>query len=83
MNATFIVLIALVETTFVGGMFLLYPRFARRGLLFGVYVGEATWSSDQARDVTRGYYQAMIAWLLFCLVAQIAVGLAVRRVGDR
>ncbi|MGE5360548.1 MAG: DUF1648 domain-containing protein [Bacteroidales bacterium] len=77
MNATFIVLVALVETIFVGGMFLLYPRFARRGLLFGVYVGEATWSSDQARDVTRGYYQAMIAWLLFCLVAQIAVGLAV------
>ncbi len=77
MSATLIVLIAIIETAFVGGMFLLYPRFARRGLLFGVYVGEAAWSGDQARDVTRGYYQGMVIWLLVCLVAQIGVGLAV------
>jgi uncharacterized membrane protein len=77
MNGTLLVFMAIVETVVVGGMFLLYPRFARRGLLFGVYVGETAWSGEQARDVTRGYYQGMLAWLLLCLGAQVALGFAV------
>jgi uncharacterized membrane protein len=74
MSTTVFFVIALVETVFVGGMFLLYPRFARRGLLFGVYVGEAAWSSHEAREITRSWYRAMIASLVIALLA--ATGLS-------
>ncbi len=67
MSTTVFFVIALAETILVGGMFLLYPRFARRGLLFGVYVGEQAWDGEEARAITRGWYRAMIVWLAACL----------------
>jgi hypothetical protein len=48
MSTTLFLVLAPVETAFIGGMFLLYPRFARRGLLFGVYVGEDVSSGPEA-----------------------------------
>jgi len=48
MSTTLFLVMALVETAFIGGLFLLYPRFARRGLLFGVYVGEDVSSGPEA-----------------------------------
>ena len=73
MSTTIFFVIAVVETVFIGGMFLLYPRFARRGLLFGVYVGEATWSGHEAREITRSWYGGMIAWLVVALLAAIGL----------
>jgi uncharacterized membrane protein len=73
MSFTVFFLIALVETAFIGGMFLLYPRFARRGLLFGVYVGEQVWAGGEAREITQSWYRAMIAWLVIALLAAIAL----------
>ncbi len=50
-----------------GGMMLLSPYIARRGLLFGVYVGEQTWSDDPARRLVRGYTVGGLAWMALCL----------------
>lgn len=72
MNNNIIVALAgLVEIALIGGIFLLYPRFARRGLLFGVYVGETAWSGDRAREITRGWYRGMIFLLAAAFVLEI------------
>lgn len=60
----------LFENVLIGGFFLLYPRIARRGLLFGVYVGEEAHESDRAREITRSWYRAIVA----CLVGTTALG---------
>jgi uncharacterized membrane protein len=59
----------LVEVVFVGGFLLLYPRIARKGLLFGVYVGEERSQADAARGITRAWYRGMIASLAVALAA--------------
>jgi uncharacterized membrane protein len=61
----------LVEALFIAGIFLLYPRIARRGLLFGVYVGEERSGGEQARQITRGWQTGIILWT----VVSVAVGL--------
>ena len=48
-RAVFIVM--LIETVILGGILLLYPRIARKGLLFGVYVGEGTSKGEPARGI--------------------------------
>jgi uncharacterized membrane protein len=65
------ILIILVETLAIGGLPLLYPRIARRGLLFGVYVGEERWDGAEARQITRSWQIGMILWSL------ISAGLSV------
>ena len=63
MTTEIFVLATLVEVLLIGGIFLLYPRFARRGLLFGVYVGEQVWAGDEAGRITRGWYTGMVVWI--------------------
>ncbi|MBP7148144.1 MAG: DUF1648 domain-containing protein [Acidobacteria bacterium] len=65
-------IVVLVETLFAGGLMLLLPRITRRGLLFGVYVGERAAGEEAARDITRGWYFAMVATLALTLVALLA-----------
>ena len=62
-------LLSALETILVGGVFLLYPRIARKGLLFGVYVGEERASGDDARRLTRSWYLGMTALLVAGLAA--------------
>ena len=52
-------------------MFLLYPRIARRGLLFGVYVGEERSGGEEARQIARGWQTGIILWT----VVSVGVGL--------
>ena len=61
----------LVEAVLIAGIFLLYPRITRRGLLFGVYVGEERSGGEQARQITRGWQTGIILWS----VLSVAVGL--------
>lgn len=49
------------EVVAVGGLLLLQPYVVRRGLLFGVYVGEEQWGADQARAITRQWVTGMLA----------------------
>ncbi|MGD8329697.1 MAG: DUF1648 domain-containing protein [Acidobacteriota bacterium] len=62
----------LVETAVVGGIFLLYPRVARKGLLFGVYVGESAFEGKRAQEITRSWYR----WMIVALIASLAGGAA-------
>jgi len=55
--------VMLAETALVGAAFLLYPRIVRKGLLFGVYVGEGVFEGEAARRLTRRWNQAMWAAL--------------------
>jgi uncharacterized membrane protein len=58
-TGTFIFVI-LVEALTIGGLTLLYPLIARRGLLFGVYVGEERWDSAEAQLITRAWRKGMV-----------------------
>ena len=68
MSRTALFLIVLGQLAVVGGIFLLYPRIVRKGLLFGVYVGEQIFDGDAARAITRVWYRGI--W------AALAVGIA-------
>jgi hypothetical protein len=76
MEALTVWIVLVVETIAAGGFMLLIPKITRRGLLFGVYVGEAQSTGDQARAITRGWYVVMIAALVASVV--LGAGLALR-----
>lgn len=65
--------IFLIEALVIGGMFLLYPRIARRGLLFGVYVGEERWDGEEARQIIRSWQTGIAVWTVVCIVMGLAV----------
>lgn len=73
-------IVLIIETIAAGGFMLLIPAITRRGLLFGVYVGEARSTSDRARAITRGWYLVMIGALVASVV--IGIGLALRHPGS-
>jgi uncharacterized membrane protein len=70
---TTIFILTLLEALFIAGMFLLYPRIARRGLLFGVYVGEERSGGEKARQITRSWQVGIVLWT----IASVGLGLAV------
>ena len=59
----------------VGVLYLLFPRISRRGLLFGVYVGEETSQGAEARQIIRSWYWGVTAWLALSLVLTVVSGL--------
>lgn len=65
-----------VRVFLVGGIFILLPRITRKGLLFGVYVGEEFAEGDEARGVLRawdrGCGMVMASALLVGLVGSVA-----------
>lgn len=63
----------LVETAVIGGLFLLYPRISRRGLLFGVYVGEECWDGTEARRIMRGWQIGIALWSVASLGIAVAL----------
>jgi uncharacterized membrane protein len=44
-----------VRVFLVGGIFILFPRITRKGLLFGVYVGEEFADGDAAKELLRAW----------------------------
>ena len=70
MSRTALFLIVLGQLAIAGGVFLIYPRIARRGLLFGVYVGEEIFDGAAARAITRSWYRGIWA----TLAAGVAAG---------
>jgi uncharacterized membrane protein len=70
MDARPVWLLLTFETALAGGLTLLVPRITRRGLLFGVYVGEDNWRSDGARRITARWYRAMTG----AVVASVVLG---------
>jgi uncharacterized membrane protein len=70
MSEKLLLTVMLAENALLGGVYFLYPWVVRKGLLFGVYVGEEAFDSAPARALTRLWYGAMIA----ATAAGIAVG---------
>lgn len=57
------------ETAVIGFIGIALPRIARRGLLFGVYVGEEASDGDAARAVRRSWTAAIAAATIVCVAA--------------
>ena len=74
MERTILSAYLLFEIVVVGGLMLLYPRIARAGLLFGVYVGEERSRSDAARAITRAWYRGMFAAIALALATGVIFG---------
>lgn len=55
MTHGWLVLVFAVEIVGIGILLLVLPRITRRGLLFGVYVGEEPSGADEARGIRRGW----------------------------
>jgi uncharacterized membrane protein len=72
MSANLLFVVMLAENVMVGCVYLLYPWIVRKGLLFGVYVGEEAFDSAAARSLTRRWYRNMGITLAF----GVAVGAA-------
>ena len=61
-------------TLVMGSLCLLLPRLSRRGLLFGVYVGEQASLGPEAERLKRRWSRAIVFWMalsltLGCLLA--------------
>lgn len=67
----------LLRVFLVGGFFLLLPRITRRGLLFGVYVGEAQCDGEPARRLLSRWYGGCKT----LMVVSLAVGLGISFAG--
>ncbi|MBI4916598.1 MAG: DUF1648 domain-containing protein [Acidobacteria bacterium] len=72
MSPMLLLAIMVAETVLVGAVYLLYPWIVRKGLLFGVYVGEEVFDSAAARALTRLWYRGMA----IVLAVGVAVGAA-------
>ena len=57
-----------------GLVYFLMPLIARRGLLFGAYVGEQGAISEEARRITRRWYVGMTLWLAASIAAGLLAG---------
>ena len=63
MGIAALTLIQAVQTALLGAFLTMLPRFGRRGLLFGVYVGEESSASEDARRIVLVWYQRMALWV--------------------
>ena len=73
MSRTALFLLTLFQLALAGGIFLIYPRIARKGLLFGVYVGEDASAGEAARAITRSWYRGFWAALALCVATAAAL----------
>lgn len=62
-ETTVVALVIALEVLVVGGVLLIQPFVMRRGLVFGVYMGEHAAEGDEARAIRRGWLGAMVATL--------------------
>jgi len=68
--------LSLVEIVVVGGLLFVLPRIGRRGLLFGVYVGEERSDSPAARAATRRWSVGMGLTIAGCALLLLVLNAA-------
>jgi uncharacterized membrane protein len=61
-----------------GVFYFILPRITRRGLLFGVYVGEANWAGEEAARIIRFFYEETAIGAGLGLLASLILGLVFR-----
>ncbi len=66
----------IVRAFIVGGFFFLLPMIGRKGLLFGVYVGEKVWEGEQAARLRRGWQKGCVAMIALGSIAGLATSVA-------
>ena len=76
MERTLFGLMMIVEVIVIGGLMLLYPRITRRGLLFGVYVGEDRSAGAEARRIIAGWNRGALAASVLALALAVALALS-------
>ncbi len=75
-EATVVNLFFTFRVALVGGILFVYPRIARKGLVFGTYVGEAQAEGDEARHLLRSWNRATGMLMLFSLLVGWCISLA-------
>jgi len=75
-EAAVVNLFTVVRILLVGGIMLVYPLITRKGLLFGVYVGEEFAAGDAARALTRRWTVGCLTLMAVCLVVGLGISAA-------
>jgi len=75
MEDTAILWMVALETVFAGAIYLVLPRIARHGLLFGVYVGEERATAEAAQRIRRLWTR----WVVAATTVTVALQLLLRR----
>ena len=76
-EAVVVNLFLVVRVTLVGGILLIFPRITRKGLLFGVYVGEEFADGDEGRWLLRSWDRGV----LMLMAVSVLIGLVFSLVG--
>src|SRR6185436_18667262 len=73
-------ILAIGPTIILGALLLIAPHISRRGLLFGVYVGEAAARGEAASRITRAWTIRMLLVLCLTCAAGMTIGILDRAV---
>jgi uncharacterized membrane protein len=75
-EATVINLFLVGRVLLVGGILLILPRFMRKGLLFGAYVGEAMADEDAAQDLLGNWNRGCLLVMASALLVGLGISVA-------
>ena len=75
-EAAVVNLFTVARILLVGGIMLVIPLITRKGLLFGVYVGEEFAAGDAARALVRRWYVGCLTLMGVCLVVGLGISMA-------
>ena len=79
-EAMLVNLFLMVRVFLIGGFLLILPRIIRKGLLFGVYVGEEVAVGSAAKKLVRSWRQGCVLVMLLSLFVGYGISLAGRPV---
>ena len=75
-EAVVVNLFLFVRILLVGGLLIVLPRITRKGLLFGVYVGEALDEGGAARRLVGRWSRACVVLMVLSLLVGLAISVA-------
>lgn len=79
MEERLVALLLTAQVLVAGGIFFLLPRYNRRGLLFGVYVGPDAALGERAREIEAQWYRTM-AWVVgAAILLSLVAGVIAKR----
>jgi len=79
-EAAVVNLFLMLRVLLVGGIFLILPHITRKGLLFGVYVGEAFADRAEARRLLGDWHRGFVILMVVSLLVGFGISLAGRPV---
>jgi len=75
-EAAVINLFTVARVLLVGGLLLIFPLITRKGLMFGVYVGEEFAEGNAARRIARRWYLGCLTLIVVSLAVGLGISLA-------